>query len=400
MRILGLLINLVPYHVARWHAVSAQQGCDVSVVQLRTKDEFGVLEAGSVGLSFHVETLGIQKVIPPHELRSMMTEVVERLAPDVVVICGYSFPISLAMLLAAGQRGIPVVVCSESNRDDFKRSWWKEFAKRRVIRLCRSGLVGGTPQKEYLKELGLLEDRIFTGYNAVNNEHFAVGADRARRNASQLQGETGVPDRYLLAVARFTEKKNLIGLVAAYRRFVERADASAPHLVILGDGPLRAALEQQIRELDLSFRVHLPGAIGYDRLPNYYGLAAAFIHASSTEQWGLVVNEAMASGLPILVSRRCGCAWDLVREGANGRSFDPESQEDIVSAMEWFNALPPSTAEAAGALSRAIVAAWSPEAFAVNLVKAAEAAISAGPQAIGLCDEGLLRLLMRREERA
>ena len=67
----------------------------------------------------------------------------------------------------------------------------------------------------------------------------------------------------------------------------------------------------------------MPGFKQYHDLPAYYGLAGAFVHTSTVEQWGLVVNEAMAAGLPVLVSRNCGCAADLVQDGVNGFAFDP-----------------------------------------------------------------------------
>src|SRR5206468_501416 len=100
-----------------------------------------------------------------------------------------------------------------------------------------------------------------------------------------------------------------------YARYRMAAGPGAWSLVVLGDGVLRGDLEQLRTELNLGDHVLFPGFKQYDELPAYYGLATAFIHASMVEPWGLVVNEAMAAGLPVLVSARCGCAWDLVEEG-------------------------------------------------------------------------------------
>src|SRR5262249_41808278 len=143
-----------------------------------------------------------------------------------------------------------------------------------------------------------------------------------------------LPADYFLASARFTEKKNLPGLLRAYARYRDRCqenrtgDAQSPwELVVLGDGPGRQQLEQLRDELGLSERVRLPGFQQYDVLSSYYAFARAFVHASTVEQWGLVVNEAMASGLPILLSNRCGCASMLLDEGVNGYLFDPEDRE-------------------------------------------------------------------------
>ena len=112
---------------------------------------------------------------------------------------------------------------------------------------------------------------------------------------------------------------------------------SAPwSLVLLGDGPLKSDLCRLISDLRLDACVHLPGFKQYHELPVYYGLASAFVHASTTEQWGLVVNEAMASGLPVLVSNRCGCAQDLVKEGVNGFTFDPCNVEQLAQLMLKF----------------------------------------------------------------
>src|SRR5205823_7578307 len=102
-------------------------------------------------------------------------------------------------------------------------------------------------------------------------------------------------------------------------------------VVLLGDGPLREALNSQLSTLNLHPHVQLPGFKQYNELPVYYALAKAFVHASTTEQWGLVVNEAIASGLPVIVSERCGCAPELVRD--NGFTFDPTDEHVLASQL-------------------------------------------------------------------
>src|SRR5205807_2078983 len=118
-------------------------------------------------------------------------------------------------------------------------------------------------------------------------------------------------------------KKNLARLLQAYALYRAAAGGASWKLILLGDGTLRADLERLRDELGLGEDVAMPGFKQYHELPSYYGLAGAFVHASTSEQWGLVVNEGMAAGLPVLVSRACGCAADLVRDGVNGFAFDP-----------------------------------------------------------------------------
>jgi glycosyltransferase involved in cell wall biosynthesis len=140
----------------------------------------------------------------------------------------------------------------------------------------------------------------------------------------------------------------------------------------------------------------MPGFKQYDELPVCYASADAFIHASTTEQWGLVVNEAMASGLPVLVSNRCGCAPDLLMEGINGFSFDPFNTEAIAQAMAAMAMLQEDRRKAMGEESRRIIANWGPERFGRGLHEAAACALRLGPRRALLTDRLLLRALICR----
>ena len=133
--------------------------------------------------------------------------------------------------------------------------------------------------------------------------------------------------------------------------------------MLLGDGPLKSDLCRLISDLGLQHSVLLPGFKQYPELPAYYGLASAFVHASTTEQWGLVVNEAMASGLPVLVSNRCGCAADLVQEGVNGFTFDPFNVEQLAQLMFQISAFQPFRLSAFGSASREIISRVGSGAF-------------------------------------
>jgi glycosyltransferase involved in cell wall biosynthesis len=147
-------------------------------------------------------------------------------------------------------------------------------------------------------------------------------------------------------------------------------------LVLLGDGELRAQVQRKILQLGISDAVWLPGFQQYGNLPGVYGLAGAFVHASTVEQWGLVVNEAMAAGLPVLVSDRCGCVPDLVQYGVNGFTFDPYDVEALANLM--FHVSSDACDRAAmGRASQSIISQWTPEVFALNLELAVEAARSA-----------------------
>jgi glycosyltransferase involved in cell wall biosynthesis len=167
-------------------------------------------------------------------------------------------------------------------------------------------------------------------------------------------------------------------------------------LVVLGDGELRGELQAIRGQYGLTSCVHFPGFKQYDELPPYYALAAAFIHASTVEPWGLVVNEAMASGLPVLVSNRCGCAPSLVREGENGRTFDPTDRTAITNCLAEVARATPESRQRMGCGSRQIIAEFGPDNFAEGLVEAAKAALGSRGKHRRLVEHLVLKSLLRR----
>jgi glycosyltransferase involved in cell wall biosynthesis len=146
----------------------------------------------------------------------------------------------------------------------------------------------------------------------------------------------------------------------------------------------------------LADAVILPGFRQYHELPALYGLAGAFVHASTTEQWGLVVNEAMAAGLPVIVSHCCGCTPDLVQNGVNGFTFDPCDVEELAGLMQRVAGMTDRQRDAMGAAGRRIIADWGPERFADGLMQAVAVARRRPPPPASTFDRALLWALARR----
>ena len=104
-------------------------------------------------------------------------------------------------------------------------------------------------------------------------------------------------------------------------------------MFIAGDGELYKELEVYLKIQKLNDKVFLKGFIQYDELPRYYANARVFILASTSEQWGLAVNEAMACSLPILLSTKCGCGDDLLIDNVNGFLFNPRVLKSLSNRM-------------------------------------------------------------------
>jgi 1,2-diacylglycerol 3-alpha-glucosyltransferase len=333
------------------------------------------------------------------ELRCAFWSALEQTNPDVVAVNGWN---NFGSLIAANcclRRGIPMVVMSESSRQDEPRTWWKEAIKRRIVGLYSTALVGGQRHVEYLVELGMPRERVFTGYDVVDNGYFArrtaeIRNSRLRQGyggqaAFERRNKRGLPENYFLASARFIEKKNLPKLVGAYAEYRRQSGENAMwDLMLLGDGPLRETLNTQLSTLNLNEHVHLPGFEPYDELPVYYALAKAFVHASTTEQWGLVVNEAIASGLPVIVSDRCGCVPELIN--GNGFTFDPTNEHELTARLLEMASLSDEERKRLGDNSYRIAANFAPERFGEGLERAASVAMGVPQKRFGIMDRALL----------
>lgn len=259
------------------------------------------------------------------QLIQRLEATLQKTQPDVVAIAGYFRAAMLGALLWCRYHKVPAILLSESKEDDAYRSWLSEKLKSLIIRNYKAALVGGQAHRRYLLKLGMSSDSISFGYNVVGNGVFSPEKN------SHLPRPIKKP--YFLSINRFILKKNLLFLLEAYA--IYRLTSTSPpwDLVLCGSGQLLPEINENINRLDLADFVHLPGFLQQEQLLPYFAHASCFVHASLQEQWGLVVNEAMAAGLPVLVSNRCGCFEDLVIEGVNGFGFDPENLKQFTELM-------------------------------------------------------------------
>ena len=366
-----IIARLGPYHVARMAAVGALLGPQaVLALEVAAESrEYAWERVSSEGFRRRtIITDADYQDVSSRKLRTLTEAALEAEQPEVVALSGWGFAEARAALAWCRRRGRVALVMSESQERDADRRWQRELVKRALLREVDSALVGGERHADYLVRLGFSRERIALGYDAVDNAYFQRGADAARTDAAALRRRYALPEQYLLTSARFIPKKNLLRLLEAYAMYRRQIGTGVWDLVVLGDGPSRGRLEQRRAELGLEGSVHLPGFKQYPDLPAYYGLARGFILPSTSEQWGLVVNEAMASGLPVLVSHACGSA-ELVRDGELGYRFDPDSVADIARAMVELTR-DGDRGVAMGAAAREAVERVSPAQFAKGLAQA------------------------------
>jgi glycosyltransferase involved in cell wall biosynthesis len=410
MKVAVLFDNFGPYHIARLKVASAV--ADVSAVQFAgDSSNYQWQRAGAVGLKiFTLNPSGTSWEMTHSEFRSRLFGVLNQVLPDVVFVPGWATPGPLLALQWCLQKSIPVVMMSESTAWDSPRVFLRESVKRFIVSLASAALVGGKPQRDYMIQLGMPQKCVFTGYNIVDNEYFTSESDRWRQSGNSLD------QPYFLASNRFIAKKNLFFLLDAYAAYVKQTsmEKSLPlwPIVLLGDGELRESLFQHARSLglDLDFsapwevserdgdrgRVFFPGFRQVNELPRFYAGAGAFVHASLSEQWGLVVNEAMASKLPVLVSKNCGCAIDLVREGENGYTFVALRPESLTQLLLKISKMDLSSRKKMGECGCAIISGWGANHFADGFQCAAKEALEAPPKRSRLLANALLTVFCKR----
>src|SRR5882724_963512 len=391
--------HIGPFHPARLYAAAGRLSVTGIEWSAKGYDAWGAAEAPARYNKVSLFTEAVAHNPARRRRREAFCWAAEQANPDVVAVNGWNNFGSLVAADCCVRRGIPMVVMSESSREDEPRTWWKEAIKRQIVGLYSAALVGGQRHVEYLVELGMPRERVFTGYDVVDNAYFRQKAEEVRSQRSEVRSKYGLPENYFLASARFIEKKNLSTLIetyAEYRRGSEirsqksevRNNKAPWDLVVLGDGPLKADLCRLISDLRLNEDVHLPGFKPYDELPVYYALANAFVHASTTEQWGLVVNEAIASGLPVIVSERCGCVPELIN--GNGFTFDPTNEQELTARLLEMALLSDQERKHMGDTSYSIAANFAPERFSEGLERAASVATGIPQKRFGVMDRALL----------
>ena len=399
MKVVWLIQNLVPYHHARFEAFASEFPGEAHLIQVTNQDDFGVLEFQAESSTYTLHTLfpgQKRSALLNKDLMGKLDECLLAINPDCICISGWGMAIGQLMQLWAVRHQIPTVVFSESTAYDMTRSAWKEWIKKKLVRASSAALVGGHPHAEYIQQLGMPADSVFLGHNVVDSSHFSAPASARPSHLPPVLEQ----EPYLLVCTRFGQKKNIPFLVrafAAYQRKCEEDSVKGFRLVVAGDGDLREEIEKAIESENMGSRVDMLGAVDYNSLPWLYQNAEAFVHASTTEQWGLVVNEAMAARVPVLISSRCGCAPDLVLDGENGFQFDPFSEEDLTATLWKFHNLSADERSRMGANGARIVQDWGPARFGGSLLKAVDCSVKAGTPPKNLLVAMLLQFLLKKE---
>ncbi|MEA5401609.1 glycosyltransferase [Arcicella sp. DC2W] len=276
----------------------------------------GVLE----DLSLKQRVLGILRTIQSYR-------------PDIVNLTGYYDLASLIVLWYCKLKGIKTVLSNESTSGDHTRDFSKELFKSLfIIKLFDGFFNFGQKSKEYMLTLGAKAPQMLVNRNCVDNQLLEELYLQNYQQRVTKQTSLNLPKHNFIFVGRLIEFKNLFKLFDAFKIAQKNNDWG---LIILGDGELKSTLKQYAQDLSIQNVFFFEG-VNWQKVPQYLSLGDVLVLPSSSEPWGLVVNEAMACGLPVAVSNKCGCAAELVKESENGFTFNPENVNEIAETLVKF----------------------------------------------------------------
>lgn len=294
-----------------------------------------------------------------------------RTRPDALILMAWSNPTWWISIVSAFLFGSSVFYMTDANvQGEESKNKVKRWLKRLVLagvlfRVVTGFLSAGESNRLLYRLYGVPDSKILPfayswGYSKLTDMY-----DKHIGTGSVLRAELGISDDadVVLFCGRLSEEKNLFSLLAAHGR-LEGSDSA---LVLVGDGPLMGRLKQYVSDHGLK-SVHFVGFQNRDSVLNYYSIADVLVLPSIRETWGIVVNEAMCFGLPIITSDRVGAAYDMVEHGVNGFVFKPDGVDGLTEALNTFFAQSGEEQAAMGTRSLNKIRDWNDRNLADSLL--------------------------------
>jgi glycosyltransferase involved in cell wall biosynthesis len=363
-KVLLLTSIMAPHRIAPFNALALDPALDLEVVFLARTDPSRRWEVRDDETRFSHQTLREVWRTRRGEAFTHLTyglaTVLREAHPDVLLVGGWDQAAYLEAFALRRRVATGFVWWVEStlrdwreNRESLRRT------KRWLVEASDAVVVPGSASAAYVRALGAVPSRIFVAPNAVDNGLYAARAgDRASR--------TG-PVRFLF-VGRLEPYKGVLPLLDAWTGIADEAE-----LTIVGDGSLRQRIRERVAGAAMP-AIRIAGHLDREELATEYARADVFVFPSVSDAWGLVINEAMASGLPVVTTSAPGAVDDLVVDGDNGIVVPPSDAGALVAAMEDL-ARDPERRRGMGKRSADRIRTQTPEAWAVGMREAALASL-------------------------
>lgn len=256
---------------------------------------------------------------------------------DAVLVFGWSKVLFWQAIWWAKKYSIPLIQRGESNLNH-AQSWFVKAAKMVLFPILfkqfKAFLAIGSLNADLYRHFGVPEEAIFNAPYCVDNDFFSERASAQTENTRQMRRELGISfdDTVFLFSAKFIDRKRPMDLINAAAMCRTGGES---HVILVGDGALLETCRDKIAANKLT-NVHLVGFKNQSELPTLYAAADVLVLPSEYETWGLVVNEAMACGLPCIVSDACGAAADMILEGKTGFTYPMGDVQRLAELMMFM----------------------------------------------------------------
>ena len=284
--------------------------------------------------------------------------------PDVVNLTGYYDIASWTVLFYCKLKGIKTILSNESTANDHARNGVKEYFKTLIIKQFDGYFNFGKLSENYILSLGINPQKMLVKKNCVDNKVLKEIYLKHYPKRNEQQQLLNVAPKNFIFVGRLIDYKNLFYFLDAFHLARQKSKENWG-VIILGDGELKTDLQQFISNKNIQ-NVSFQSGVSWQHVPLYLALSNVLVLPSYSEPWGLVVNEAMACGLPVIVSEKCGCAIDLVKNGENGFIVEPNNIEQLTNLMLKFMNQEVDS-EQMGLVSEQIIAEYSPKNVALEM---------------------------------
>jgi glycosyltransferase involved in cell wall biosynthesis len=355
-RIAVLWSEFPPYVAACVQALAMRAGVEISVVRYAYPAD-KPFDARARSLTIPVYTISARDPLRHQwdELGALLRD----FEPNVAIVSGWAIPAFNRAARYVRQRG-GTVICTSDNpwRGNLKHTLGAVFAK--PLFRCRYAalFVPGERARPLANALGFTGKRLITGSYSCDWPLYAGAYGRLREDSDH-----GWPHAFIF-VGSLIERKGLPDIIEAYRAY--RLEVDNPwELWVVGDGPLRSSLETGEGIVPLGFKQPVECA-------ELMARAGAFILASHSEPWGVVIHEAATAGLPVLCTDICGAAADLVSDGHSGYLFEPGDADHLRALMVRLTQMSDQQLETMGRNSHELSKQFTPELWADRLLRGLE----------------------------
>lgn len=244
-----------------------------------------------------------------------------------VFFCHYEHPATLLSAVTLRLLGRHVFVMNDSKYDDYTRYFWREFIKRFFYLPYQGGLASGLRSQDYLRFLGLRKRYVSSVYNALSVERV-----RKQGGGARAPGGTPFANRHFSVIARFVPKKNISTMIDAYKIYFKATTNPRP-LHLYGSGVLEASLKEQIQRAGLDEHIKFCGFLQAAEISRALGSTLALLLSSVEEQFGNVVIEAQAMGVPVVLSANCGVCDTMIQSTVNAFVVEATNAEGFAFYM-------------------------------------------------------------------